>query len=175
LQHGDPALTARTWQNVMELIASTKKGSTLARWQSAIRDKAFDIIRDRKLIETTAEHFLTVLKDGTVATNVYLCRARNYALDTHFIPWPVLPRKNWPQVQHKEKRAITLEEHQKIINREYNPATRAFYDLLWHLGGPKRTLRCSPLKILIGGIARLATSGENTLFDALRESMTIPG
>jgi hypothetical protein len=36
-------------------------------------------------------------------------------------------------VQYKEKRAITFEEHQKIINREYNPATRAYFQLLWQL------------------------------------------
>jgi integrase len=28
-----------------------------------------------------------------------------------------------------------LDEHQRIINREGNPATRAFFELLWHLGG----------------------------------------
>jgi hypothetical protein len=53
----------------------------------------------------------------------------------HWIPWAILPKPNWQPVQHKEKRAITLEEHQKIIDREFNPSTRAFYQLLWHLGG----------------------------------------
>jgi hypothetical protein len=47
LQQGDPALAGRTWQNVMEQITSAKTGSTLARWEAAIRDKAFDFIRNR--------------------------------------------------------------------------------------------------------------------------------
>jgi integrase len=47
----------------------------------------------------------------------------------------VLPKPNWPTVKHKDKRAITFDEHQKIITRELNPATRAYYELLWHLGG----------------------------------------
>ncbi|MGO8838314.1 MAG: tyrosine-type recombinase/integrase [Limisphaerales bacterium] len=135
LQHGDPTLANRTWQDVMEQIVSTKSGSTLIRWQWAIRDKAYDSIRQRKLIETTAEHFLAVLKAGSVATNSYLRRIHAYALGLHFLPWPVLPRLHWPPLVHKEKRAITFEEHQKIIQREFNPATRAFYELLWHLGG----------------------------------------
>lgn len=42
---------------------------------------------------------------------------------------------HWSPVQYKEKRAITFEDHQKIIRREHNPATRAYYQLLWHLGG----------------------------------------
>jgi hypothetical protein len=156
MQHSDPALAARTWQNVMEQIASTKTGSTLARWQSAIRDQAFDRFRHRKLIETTSEHFLTVLKTGTVTTNVYLRRVHNYALDMHWLPWPILPKKTWPKVQHKEKRAITMEEHQKIINREYNPATRAYYELLWHLAARNLTLPDSWPRTSTGLIGRLA-------------------
>jgi len=135
LQHGDPALAARTWQHVMDTIISTKTGNNLLRWQGAVKDKAFDTLRTRKLLETTAENFLVVLKDGTVSTNVYLRRIHNYAVNMHWLPWPVLPKPNWPQVKHGEKRAITFEEHQKIIRRELNPSTRAYYELLWHLGG----------------------------------------
>ena len=51
------------------------------------------------------------------------------------MPWPILPKAVWPKAQHKEKRAITFAEHQKIIEREHNPATRAFFQLLWSLGG----------------------------------------
>jgi integrase len=78
---------------------------------------------------------LDVLKRGSVSTNVYLRRAHNHAIGMHWVPWPVLPKKQWLPVKYKEKRAITFEEHQKIIDRERNPATRAFYQLLWHLGG----------------------------------------
>jgi len=131
----DPILSARTWQHVMEQIISTKTGNTRTRWQTASQDKALDSIRGRKLVETSAEHFLKVLKCGTVSTNVYLRRAHNYAVGMHWLPWPVLPKLHWPPVQYKEKRAITFEEHQKVINRERNAATRAFFQLLWHLGG----------------------------------------
>jgi integrase len=135
LQHGDPALAARTWQHVMDTMISTKTGNNLVRWQGAVKDKAFDALRTRKLLETTEESFLTVLKVGTVSTNVYLRRIHNYAVNMHWLPWPVLPKPNWPPVKHGEKRAITFEEHQKIIRRELNPSTRAYYELLWHLGG----------------------------------------
>ncbi|MEI6078409.1 MAG: tyrosine-type recombinase/integrase [Verrucomicrobiota bacterium] len=135
LQHGDPTLAARTWQHVLDVMISTKTGSNLLRWRGAVKDKALDSLRSRKLIETTAEHFLAVLKIGTVSTNVYLRRIHNYAVSMHWLPWPVLPKPNWPAVEHGEKRAITLEEHQKIIARELNLVTRAYYELLWHLGG----------------------------------------
>jgi integrase len=135
LQHGDPALTARTWQHVMETMADTKSGPTLKRWQTAMRDKHLEPLRHRKLIETTAEHFLAVLKAGTVSTNMFLRRLHNYTVNMRWVPLPVLPKPNWPVVRHQEKRAITFEEHQKIISREFNPATRAYYELLWQLGG----------------------------------------
>jgi hypothetical protein len=99
LQHADPALAGRTWQQVMEQIISTKTGNTRERWEYAIQDKAFDLIRHRKLIETSAEHFLEVLNTGKVSTNVYLRRAHNYAMGMHWLPWPILPRLHWPAVQ----------------------------------------------------------------------------
>jgi integrase len=100
-----------------------------------MRDRAFDLIRRRKLIETASEHFLQVLDAGTISTNMFLRRLHNFAVGMHWLPWPVLPRLKWPTVEHKERRAITFEEHQRIIERERNPEIRAYYQFLWHLGG----------------------------------------
>ncbi|MGA3178781.1 MAG: tyrosine-type recombinase/integrase [Verrucomicrobiota bacterium] len=135
LQHSDPSLAARTWQHVVEQVASLKTGATQERWKHAIADKAFDLIRHRKLLETTSEHFFAVLRNGSVSTNVYLRRAHNFAIGMHWLPWPVVPKLQWPPVRFKEKRAITFDEHARIIDREKNPELRAFYELLWHLGG----------------------------------------
>jgi integrase len=135
LQHGDPVLAGRTWQAVMEQIVAARSGSNQERWVAAIKDHALEPLRNRKLIDTTAEEFLAVLQAGTVSTNVYLRRIHNFAVNMHWLPWPILPKPTWPAVHHRERRAITREEHQKIIGREHNPATRAYYELLWHLGG----------------------------------------
>ena len=123
LRHSDSALSNRTWQNVMDTMAPLKTGPTQARWISAMRDKSFDLIREKRLIDTTAEHFFSVLKSGGIS------------MAMHWLPWPILPKPQWPAVKHKDRRAITLEEHRKIIDREYNPEIRAYYQLLWHLGG----------------------------------------
>jgi hypothetical protein len=72
LRHSDPMVTTRTWQNVLDEIIGLKTGPTQDRWKSAAKDKAFDLIRDRVLIETQAEHLLTVLRTGTVSTNAFL-------------------------------------------------------------------------------------------------------
>jgi len=79
--------------------------------------------------------FLKVLEAGSVATNVFLRRIHNFALDMNWLPWPVLAKKQWPKVRFKEKRAITRKEHQAIVASEANAERRAFYECCWHLGG----------------------------------------
>ena len=119
----------------MNEIPKLKTGSTRVRWECAIKAEALDSLRALPLLQTRAEHFLEVLENCRVSTNSYLRRIHCFALDMNWLPWPVLPKKRWPALQFKEKRAITREEHQKILAAESNPEWRAFYALLWHLGG----------------------------------------
>ena len=51
-----------------------------------------------------------------------------------WLPWPVLPKRRWPEVKYKQKRAITRTEHEAILEREPNHERKAFYQLAWHLG-----------------------------------------
>lgn len=130
----DPLVAKRSWRHVMDEIVKFKKGATLQRWQTAIKDKAFDSIRALPLLETQAEQLLRVLEKGTVSTNVHLRKLHNFCMDMNWLPWPVIPKKQWPAVVYKIKRAITLEEHQAIITKETNRERRDFYQLCWHLG-----------------------------------------
>lgn len=134
LRHSDPMVSKRTWQHVIEEIIAIKQGPTQARWISAKKDKAFDLIRDRVLIETQPEHLLAVLRAGTVSTNAFLRKIHNFAVDMNWLPATVIPRRQWPAIHYKEKRAVTLAEHQRILGAEVNPERKAFYQLCWHLG-----------------------------------------
>jgi integrase len=135
LAAADPAITKRTWRYVAEELIKTKHGENAVRWNRAIKDKALAKILDLPLIETRAEHFFAALKAGTVSTNVFLRRLHNFALGLGWLLSPVLPPKQWPQVRHGAKRAISLDEHKRIIAREGNAQRRAYYELLWELGG----------------------------------------
>jgi integrase len=135
LAASDPEIGTRTWQGVMDEMARSKDGSTLDRHERASKNESFDLIRSLPILETNSTHFLKVLHVGSVSTNVYLRRIHNFALDMGWLPWPVLPKKRWPAVRYKEKRAITAEEHQKIIEIEWLPERRAYYEILWHVGG----------------------------------------
>jgi len=131
----DPAAATRTWQQVMDQIPKLKSGNTQERWLTAIKDKALEPLRELVLLETRSDHFLSVLENGSVSTNSYLRRIHRFALDMDWLPWPILPRKRWPVIRFKQKRAITWQEHQKILAGENNPEWHSYYELLWHLGG----------------------------------------
>jgi integrase len=135
LAAADPAITKRTWRYAFEELIKTKHGENAHRWGTAMKDEAFELIIDLPIIETRPDHFLAVLNAGTVSTNVFLRRVHNFALGLCWLHWPVLPPRQWPKVRHKEMRAVTQDEHERVIEREQNPERRAFYQLLWELGG----------------------------------------
>ena len=130
----DSSVTTRTWQSAIESLTNSKSGANQHRWRIAARDKAFAPLLPRVIIETPGELLLTVMQTGTVSTNVYLRRLHNFCVDMNWLPWPLVPKRQWPAVKFKEKRAITLEEHQKILAAEVNPERKALYQLCWHLG-----------------------------------------
>ena len=39
-----------------------------------------------------------------------------------------------PEIKKKHRRAITLEEHQRIIQNENNAERKLYYELLWEIG-----------------------------------------
>lgn len=59
----------------------------------------------------------------------------NFCISMNWLPWPIVPKRLWPEVRFQPRRAITFDEHQLIIEREKNPERRSFYELCWHLGG----------------------------------------
>jgi integrase len=88
----------------------------------------------RVIIETKGDFLLRVLQSGTVSTNVYLRRLHNFCLDMNWLPWPLVPKRQWPAVHYKEKRAITWDEHLAIVANEANRERCAFYECCWNLG-----------------------------------------
>jgi integrase len=126
----------------MEHIVTKKKDETRRRWETAIKDKNFDCIRNLSVCETRPEHFDRALADCKVSTNVYLRRIHNHALGMEWLLKSVIPRLQWPKAVFKTKRAITAEEHAAIIQREQNNERRDFYELLWHTGAAQSDGAC---------------------------------
>lgn len=135
LAAADSSFVKRTWREVMAEFVKTKHASNRVRSERATMDKSYDLIREMPLIETRSEHFLQALDSGKVSTNNYLRRFHNFAVDMGWLPWPIMPKKQWPQIHYKEKRAITREEHLMIVNRARSDEMKCFLWCCWHLGG----------------------------------------
>jgi hypothetical protein len=130
----DPQMVKRTWSQVMEQFKSNGKASTQIRSERAFDSKAFDLLRNKLLIETNSEDFLAVLRPGQASVNHYLRRLHNLAIGLGWLVSPILPPKFWPKIQPKLKRAISLDEHRAIIAAEQNAEQRLYYELLWEAG-----------------------------------------
>jgi integrase len=128
----DNGMATRTWQNALDALINTKLDANKHRWKTAAKDKALAPLLPRVIVGTL---LLEAMKFGKVSTNVYLRRLHNFCVDVNWLPWPLIPKRQWPAVKFKEKRAITLDEHQRIIAAEVNPERKALYQLCWHLGG----------------------------------------
>lgn len=131
----DNGVNTRTWQIAIEALTNTKHGANKDRWQRVVKDPALVPLLPQIIIETKAEALLKAMQSGTVSTNVFLRRLHNFCVDMNWLPWPLVPKRQWPAVRFKDKRAITLDEHQRIIAAEVNPERKLLYQLCWHLGG----------------------------------------
>jgi len=136
----DSGINSRTWQQAIDAVINTKQGKNKERWQRVVKDKALVPLLPRVVIETQGEFLLHVLQSGTVSTNVYLRRLHNFCLDMNWLPWPLIPKRQWPSVRFKDKRAITNSEHCRIVERERNPERKAYYQLVWHIGASQSDL-----------------------------------
>ncbi len=133
----DPEAATRTWKDVIDAYAGMHpEGSpTRHRIQTAGKDRSIAHLLRLPLLRTRPDDLLAAVRSGKVSTNTYLRRFQNFAVDLNWLPRPILPKKRWPKVRYQPKRAITEQEHRMILERETNDERKAFYGLLWHLGG----------------------------------------
>lgn len=134
LSASDPKMAQRTWRDVMREFATHGRETTQERSSRMAMSPTLDAIRNRKLIETTSEDLLDLLRHGGAATNNYMRRYHNLALKLGWLPRPVLYPAVWPKVTPKRRRAITKEEFERIIAAEGNLERRAYHRILWETG-----------------------------------------
>ncbi len=136
----DNGMTKRTWWDALEAMTNMKKGVNRDRWLRVGKDKAIGMLFPLVIVETRAESLLKTLQAGTVSTNIFLRRLHNFCVDMGWLPWPIMPKRQWPAVRHGDRRGVTAEEHGRIVAREQNPERKAFYQLAWHLGASQSDL-----------------------------------
>ena len=130
----DPTMVKRTWAAVIQEMATHGIPTTQERCARAFRSKAYDPIRHKPLVQTTAEDLLKILHASGNCVGHYLRRLHNLAVDLGWSPWPILAKRAWPKIHSESKRAITAEEHGAVIASEKNSERRAYYELLYETG-----------------------------------------
>ena len=130
----DPKMAERTWQAVMDEMATHGIPSTQVRCARGFRSKAYHPIRNKPLVQTTGEDLLAIIHANGNCVAHYLRRLHNLALDLGWLPWPILAKRAWPKIRSQSKRAITAEEDAAVIASEKNPERRAYYELLYETG-----------------------------------------
>ena len=134
LTASDPAFVERTWQTVMEQLQARGKESSRERYASVFKSPDFDGLRNKRLMETTADDFLAVFKDGKVSIINFLKRLHNFALSLGWIAIPLVAPYLWPKYEPKDRRGITLDEHQSVLQQEKNAEWKLYLELLWETG-----------------------------------------
>jgi integrase len=129
----DPKLITRTWADVMARFCDRSNPNTRMRHERVARTKPMQFLHGKKLVETTADDFFEALKLGTNSTIAFLQTLHNDALGMGWIPSPILPRKMWPKMQKKDKRAITETEHITLL-AAVDDEWRLYFQVLWFIG-----------------------------------------
>jgi integrase len=130
----DPKIARRTWQAVMDEMATHGILTTQQRCARGFRSRAYDPIRNNPLVQTTGEDLLAIIHANGNCVAHYLRRLHNLAVDLGWLPWPILAKRAWPRIRSKSMRAITAEEHKAVIACEKNRERRAYYELLYETG-----------------------------------------
>ena len=103
----DPKMITRTWADVLARFCDRSNPNTKMRHERVARTKPMLFLKPKRLVETTADDLLEAIKIGPKSTIVLLQTIHNDALSMGWIPGAILPRKLWPKMKKKARRAIT--------------------------------------------------------------------
>ena len=134
LTASDPAFVERTWQIVMAQMQSRGKDVSRERYTSVFKSPAFDALRTKRLLETTADDFLAVFKLNKVSLNEFLKRLHNFAVSVGWLALPIIAPALWPRYEAKDRRGITLDEHEALLAKEKKAEWKLYLELLWETG-----------------------------------------
>ena len=134
LTASDPAFVERTWQTVMNQLQARGRESSRERFATAFKSPALDGLRHKKLLETTADDFFAVFKCAKPSTICFLKRLHHLALSAGWLALPIVAPNLWPRYKPKDRRGITLDEHQTLLAREKKAEWKLFLELLWETG-----------------------------------------
>ena len=134
LSASDPAFVERTWSVVMAQLQARGKKSSRERFATAFKSPALNGLRNKRLLETTADDFFAVFQSAKPSTICFLKRLHHLALSAGWIALPIVAPNLWPKYKPKDRRGITLAEHETLLAKEKKAEWRLYLELLWETG-----------------------------------------
>jgi integrase len=130
----DPKLVLRTWDDALRRFCDRENPATRMRHERVARTRPMQYLKNKRLIETTADDILHAIGIGPKSTIIFLRTVHDDALGMNWLPAPILAPKLWPKMHKKKKRAITLAEHETLCGAVGDQEWGLYLQLLWHIG-----------------------------------------
>jgi hypothetical protein len=134
LTNAEPESAKRTRATAMKELCARGIATSQTRCQREMDSKAYDHIRNKIIVGTRAEDLKLVLQRGGNATNNYLRRLHNLAVDNGWLHYHIIAPRKWDKPVKNPKRGTTFEEYSQIIAAEQNEERRHYYQMLWETG-----------------------------------------
>src|SRR5438046_3044891 len=115
----DPKMATRTWQAVMDEMATHGIRSTQVRCARGFRSKAYDPIRNKSLVQTTGEDLLAVIHANGNCVAHYLRPLHNLAFGLGGSRGPSSQNEHGPKSEAKvRERSLPKSMEQSSLARE---------------------------------------------------------
>lgn len=131
---GDPKITTRTWADLMVRFCDCENPATRSRHERFVKSKPMIFLRDKTLLDTTADDLFQAIKIGTKSTVSFLQTLHNDAYGIGWLLAPILHPKKWPKKTKSKRKAITAQQHKTLVETFRNNEWRLYLELLWHTG-----------------------------------------
>ena len=89
----DSEIAKRTWQDVIDRLCAHGKPQTQEHRRLVSNRQPQSLLKNMKVIETTADDLMKILKAGGVMTNAYVRGLHNLAVGLGWLPMPIVPPK----------------------------------------------------------------------------------
>ena len=134
LTASDPAFVERTWQSVIAQLQARGKDTSRLRYASVFKSSAFDGLRHKRLMETSADDFLAVFKDGKVSVIDFLKRLHNFAVNLRLDCRADRRALLVAEIRTQGKARHHAGRTPKRFGAEKTPEWKLFLELLWETG-----------------------------------------
>ena len=130
----DPKMAQRTWQEVMDEMATHGIPTTQERCARGFRSKAYDPIRNKPLVQTTGENCSRSFTPTATVSRIIFDGFTTWRLISVGSRGPSSQNEHGPKSEAKAKERSLPKNMQQSSLQKKMPERRAYYELLYETG-----------------------------------------